>query len=82
MNNKILILDSLATYPTGIKPDIILITQSPRINIDRMLHHLKPKMVVADASNYKTLQKDWKASCEKQKIPFHAVGEKGFFKLN
>lgn len=81
-DNKILILDSLGNYPKDIKPDIILITQSPRINMQRMLHLLKPKMVVADASNYKTLQKYWKASCEKQKIPFHAVGEKGFFKLN
>ncbi|EIA09640.1 ComEC/Rec2 family competence protein [Flavobacterium frigoris] len=81
-DNKILILDSLGTYPKDIKPDIILITQSPRINIDRMLHLLKPRIVVADASNFKTLQKHWKSSCEKQKIPFHAVAEKGYFKLN
>jgi competence protein ComEC len=81
-DNKILILDSLGNYPEGIKPDIILITQSPRINMERMLQILKPRLVVADASNYKTLQKYWKSTCEKQKIPFHAVGEKGFFKLN
>jgi competence protein ComEC len=80
--NKILILDSLGNYQKNIKPDIIVITQSPRINIDRMLLLLKPRMVVADASNYKTLQTYWKASCEKQKIPFHAIAEKGFFKLN
>lgn len=80
--NKIFILDSLASYPKDIKPDIILITQSPKVNIDRMLQILKPRMVVADASNFKTLQKDWKSSCEKQNIPFHAVGEKGYFKLN
>lgn len=82
MGNKILIIDSLGNYPKHVKPDIILITQSPRINMDRMIHLLKPRMVVADASNYKTLLKYWKASCEKQKILFHAVGEKGFFKLN
>ena len=80
--NKILILDSLGHYPKDLRPDIILITQSPKINMERMLRILKPRMVVADASNYKTLQKYWKASCEKQKIPFHAVAEKGFFKLN
>jgi competence protein ComEC len=80
--NKILILDSLGKYQKDIRPDIILITQSPRINIDRMLHLLKPRIVVADASNYKTLQTYWKTSCEKQKIPFHAITEKGFFKLN
>jgi competence protein ComEC len=80
--NRILILDSIGTYPKDIHPNLILLTQSPKINLDRMLQILQPKMVVADASNYKTIQKHWKNSCEKQKIPFHAVGEKGFFKLN
>jgi competence protein ComEC len=79
---KIFILDSLGNYPQGIKPDIILITQSPKVNMERILQLLKPKIVVADASNYKSLQDHWKASCEKQKIPFHAVSEKGYFKLN
>jgi competence protein ComEC len=69
-------------YPKDLRPSIILLTQSPKINLDRMLQLLKPKMVVADASNYKTIQKHWKKSCEKQKIPFHAIGEKGFYKLN
>jgi competence protein ComEC len=81
-DNRILILDSLGNYPKDVQVDVIVITQSPRINMDRMLHLLKPKIVVADVSNFKILQKFWKASCEKQKIPFHAVAEKGFFKLN
>lgn len=80
--NRILILDSTGMYPKDLRPSIILLTQSPKINLDRMLQLLKPKMVVADASNYKTIQKHWKKSCEKQKIPFHAIGEKGFYKLN
>ncbi|MEZ7500011.1 ComEC/Rec2 family competence protein [Flavobacterium sp. Arc3] len=80
--NKILIIDSTGTYPRGIRPNVILLTQSPKINIDRMLLELKPEVVVADASNYKNIQIYWKQSCEKQKIPFHAIGEKGFFKLN
>jgi competence protein ComEC len=80
--NKILVLDSLGIYSKNIQPDIIILTQSPKINFNRLLQTLKPKMVVADASNYKTLLKYWEASCEKQKIPFHATAEKGFYKLN
>ncbi|MFA9186694.1 ComEC/Rec2 family competence protein [Flavobacterium sp. FBOR7N2.3] len=80
--NKILILDSLGIFPKNIKPDIILLTQSPRINIDRMLLDLKPKIVIADGSNYKYILKQWETSCKKQKIPFHATAEKGFYKLN
>ncbi|WP_310560300.1 ComEC/Rec2 family competence protein [Flavobacterium sp.] len=79
--NKILILDSLGVYPTAIRPDIVVITQSPKINMERFLQITKPKLVVADASNYKYIQKLWNGSCLKEKIPFHATGEKGFYRL-
>jgi len=80
--NKILILDSLGIYPKNSNPDILILTQSPKINLDRLFETIKPKIVVADASNYKTVQKLWKTSCLKQKIPFHATSEKGFYILN
>jgi competence protein ComEC len=79
---KIFILDSSGVFPKNINPDVILVTQSPKINFDRLLQTIKPKMVIADASNYKTIQKQWKATCMKQKIPFHATSEKGYYKLN
>ena len=79
---KIFVLDSSGMYPKNIKPDIIILTQSAKINADRLFQIMKPKLVVADASNFKNIQKLWKASCKKQKIPFHATGEKGFYKLN
>jgi hypothetical protein len=40
-----------------------------------MLQVLKPQIVVADASNYQTINIG--KSCEKQKT-LHAIGEKGF----
>jgi len=79
--NKILILDSLGVYPTSIRPDIVVFTQSPKINLERFLQTTKPKIVVADASNYKSIQKLWKATCLKAKIPFHTTTEKGFYRL-
>ena len=79
---KIFVLDSSGIYSKNIKPDIIILTQSAKINADRLFQIMKPKLVVADASNFKNIQKLWKASCKKQKIPFHATGEKGFYKLN
>jgi competence protein ComEC len=78
---NILILDSTGVYPKNINPTLILLTQSPKINLDRMIQELKPKIVVADASNYKTLQKYWAKSCEKQNIPFHSISEKGYYIL-
>jgi competence protein ComEC len=80
-NKKILILDSLGVYSDNIKPNILVITHSPKLNLDRLFQKFRPELVVADASNYKTYMKIWKATCEKQKIPFHATGEKGFYRL-
>jgi competence protein ComEC len=80
--NKILVVDSLGVYPKDIRPDIVVFTQSPKINFERFLQIIKPKMVVADASNYTTIQQQWKATCLKEKIPFHATGEKGFYRLD
>jgi competence protein ComEC len=79
--NKILILDSLGVCPKDIHPDIVVLTKSPKINMERFLQTTKPKLIVADASNYRTVEKLWNATCLKAKIPFHATAEKGFYRL-
>lgn len=79
---KILIVDSIGTYRTVITPDIIVLVQSPKINLNRLIKEVKPKQIIADGTNYKNYVKRWKASCEKEKIPFHATSEKGFYRIN
>lgn len=78
-DKKMLIVDSVGIYTTKQKPDIVLLTQSPKINLVRLLNSVHPKAVIADATNYKSYVKRWKATCEKEKIPFHATAEKGFY---
>lgn len=80
-NKKILILDSLSVYPNHCNPDVLLLTKSPKINLDRLLQNCNPKIIVADASNYKSYIQLWKATCKAQKIPFHATAETGYYKL-
>jgi competence protein ComEC len=80
-DKKILLIDSLCVYPKKNNADIVVLIQSPKINLKRFLNDRKPKMVVADGSNFKTYVALWKATCEKEKIPFHATAEKGFYKL-
>lgn len=80
--NKILIIDSLSVFPENLNPDILILTQSPKLNLERIIRKSKPQMIVADASNYKTYAMRWKETCEKEKIPFHSTVEKGFYKLS
>ena len=79
--NKILLVDSLGIYTTNQNPDVLLLTQSPKINLIRAIKTIRPKMIIADATNYKSYVKRWKATCEKEKIPFHATAEKGFYRI-
>ncbi|WP_041301679.1 ComEC/Rec2 family competence protein [Lacinutrix sp. 5H-3-7-4] len=80
-NNKlILIIDSLSVYKTmHFKPDYILLTQSPKLNLKRVIDSIKPKVIIADGSNYKSYISRWEQTCRKQKIPFHYTGKKGAF---
>jgi competence protein ComEC len=81
-NNKILIINKTNFYNTSIKPDVIIIKDSPKINMERLLVFCKPKIIIADASNYKSYIKSWKETCKKSKIPFHSTYEKGFYSIN
>lgn len=78
----ILILDSTGIYPKQQQADILVLTQSPKINLERLIQSSHPKAIVADASNFKYLQKMWSTTCVKTKIPFHSTSEKGYYVLN
>ncbi|WP_264552515.1 ComEC/Rec2 family competence protein [Flavobacterium sp. N2038] len=80
--SKIFIIDSTGIYSTKIQPDILLLIQNPKVNLERVLKDIHPKIVIADASNSYAIQKSWKTTCIKKNIPFHATAEKGFYKLN
>jgi competence protein ComEC len=80
-NKKILIVDSAAVCLQDEKPDILLLTHSPKLNLERLFKSWKPQQVVVNGTNFKTYIKVWKATCRKEKIPFHDTSEKGFFKI-
>ena len=80
-NKRILVIDSLGIYKTSIHPEIIVLTQNPKINLSRLIQEIQPKEIIADKSNYKNTIKSWEATCRKEKIPFHAIAEKGFYRL-
>jgi len=79
-NKKLLVIDSLCVYNIkSFKPDYILLRNSPKINLNRMIDSLQPSLIIADGSNYKTYSERWKNTCNKTKLPFHLTSEKGAF---
>ena len=82
-NGKIILrIDSMGIYSVkSHKPDIILLSNSPKINLERLIDSLTPEQIVADGSNYKSYVARWKATCIKRKLPFHNTNEKGAYIL-
>ncbi|WP_346883057.1 ComEC/Rec2 family competence protein [uncultured Algibacter sp.] len=79
-NQSLLIVDSLGVYNVKtLKSDYILLRQSPKININRLIDSIRPQLIIADGSNYKSYVKHWEAICIKRKLPFHHTGKKGAF---
>ncbi|WP_051907776.1 ComEC/Rec2 family competence protein [Flavimarina sp. Hel_I_48] len=79
-NKEVLIIDSLGIYAIeGAKPDYILLRQSPKINLNRLLKKYPDVELIADGSNYKSYIERWETTCAKEKIPFHSTYEKGAF---
>ena len=84
INNKVLlVIDSLGVYKSlSFKPEFVLLRNSPKINLNRLIDSLQPELIISDGSNYRSYQNRWQATCEAKKIPFHKTSEKGAFIYN
>ncbi|MFK2818510.1 ComEC/Rec2 family competence protein [Flavobacteriaceae sp. LMIT009] len=79
-NRKLLVIDSLGIYSVkSFKPDIVLLRNSPKFNLVRVIDSLQPHLIICDGSNYKSYQDRWRVTCEHKKIPFHQTSKKGAF---
>ena len=79
---NILLIDSLGIYQIqNLKNPIVILQNSPKINIERMILKIQPKIIIADGSNFKSYVDRWKKTSEKMKIPFYYTGELGAYRL-
>ncbi len=81
INNKnILVIDSLSTYTSlSFKIDKVLLTDSPKINLERLIETIKPTLIIADASNYKSYVRHWQTTCSERNIAFHYTAKDGAY---
>lgn len=80
---RILVIDSLGTHPTNSKNiDMILLTYSPKINLERLLDSLKPELIIANGTNYSSYISRWRKTCRIKNTPFHNTDSKGALVIN
>jgi len=76
----VLQIDSSGIYNVaGFNPNILILTGSPNINLERLLEQYTPGIIIADGSNYPSVVKRWKATARHKKIAFHSTAEKGAY---
>ena len=79
-DKKLFVIDSFGIYNIkSFKPNYVLLRNSPKINLNRMIDSLHPEMIIVDGSNYKPYVNRWKTTCINKKLPFHNTSEKGAF---
>lgn len=81
-SQKILRIDQDGIYDIPyLVPEIIILTNSPQINMYRLLQLHRPQIVIADGSNYPSFIRQWKKTTEEMNIPFHATPLDGAYIL-
>ena len=81
-NSTVFIVDSLGVYQVPkLKNSFVLLRQSPKININRLITIIKPKVIIADGSNYKSYKKRWRKSCKSKGISFYDTSINGAYIL-
>ncbi len=76
----LVLIDSSVVYDFNPKNvDYLILTQSPKINLERLITQLQPKRILVDGSNYYSYVNRWKKTCSHKKLPFHYTGEKGAY---
>ncbi len=79
----ILIIDSSGIYNNlFFHPEMILLVNSPKINMERMIQNLHPKTIIADGSNYRSYARMWEKSCKDNSVQFYNTSVNGAFVYN
>ncbi|MCF2875285.1 MULTISPECIES: ComEC/Rec2 family competence protein [unclassified Tenacibaculum] len=81
-SDTILIIDSLNIYKLSIKNSIVILQNSPKVNLVRLISTLNPKLIIADGSNYKSDVTRWNLTCKNKKTPFYYTGKNGAYFIN
>jgi len=74
----VLVVDEKEVYEvSGLNKPIVILTNSPKINLNRLIENLKPTLIIADANNYKSFVRLWEETCKNQQVDFYSTYQNG-----
>jgi competence protein ComEC len=80
-NNQLLVISENGLYDSSIKNATVLLSHSPRINLERLILEIQPKRIIADGSNYRNVVEGWKNTCDKMGVELLNTYEVGAVEL-
>lgn len=80
--SNLLVIDSLGVYRGIGKYEFVLLRQSPKIHLEELIDSLRPRVIIADGSNYPSFVSRWEKTCAAKGIRFHATPTQGSYPLN
>lgn len=78
-SKKILVIDKSLNINKVLKPDILIIHNNPKINLERLLEKIEPKKVIFSTKNYKNNIDIWKRVLTIKNIEFYNMYEEGAY---
>ena len=79
--NRLLVIDENGLYDISIKNATVLLSHSPKINLERLILETQPKRIIADGSNYRNVVESWKITCNKMGVELLNTYEVGAVEL-
>jgi len=80
--HQILHIDSLSVYRfSNFTPDVVALHYSPKINLERLIETLHPKIIVADGSDFPSFIRHWQETARIYQVQFYDVNTQGAFIL-
>jgi len=75
---QILYIDSTGIWEfDSIKPRIVCLQQSPKINLEKLVLKYRPEKIISLSSNYPSFNEKWKKTCKDYGIKFINITETG-----
>jgi competence protein ComEC len=66
----ILLVDSLSLSQFKNSNPIVLLSHSPKINLDQLITRSNPKLIISDGSNYRNVVNRWEKTCAVRNVKF------------
>ncbi|MFN3908859.1 MAG: ComEC/Rec2 family competence protein [Flavobacterium sp.] len=79
INHKKILWISESILPTiPIKPDIVILSNNAKVNLEVLIISYQPEKIIADGTNYKATIKRWQKTCSNYQISFASTYDQGF----